>query len=281
MPSSDQRTGGARAEVPGRTPRDWERCSSPGPRAAAISQAISSSTRPTATYPADHFTAIPAPSATPAASLHGRPSASRLSQPGAPRSSPRGPRERPPSSDHEQDGGDDEERHERVEHRDARLHEVEEVRGQEGRSGGRAHRRGRREDVPRQEPPHQQVEQRDAQDARHRRGDPPAELVVAEEPDPDPDEPVPERRMGAADQVVDPAGGGGVDDEAAGVAGVEDLVEDEAGRGRQPGEPERGGPQRDHRHGHPVAARPGRRIVDGGTPFALQGGGAGDGRGPC
>jgi hypothetical protein len=75
--------------------------------------------------------------------------------------------------------------------------------------------------------------------------------VVAEELNPEPDQPVGERRVAAAGQLVDPARLGTQGVEAA-VLRVEDLVEDEADRSRQAGKAQDRGTRGDGSQGRPV-----------------------------
>jgi len=162
--------------------------------------------------------------------------------------------------DREQDGHHHEERHQRVEHRDPRLDQVQEVDRQETRrgEGASARRHGWR---VAQQPPNQHVEQRNSQDPGQGGDDPPPDLVIAEQLDPQADHPVAERRVGAAGQLVDPAGIG-PDDVAAGVLGVPDLVEHEADGSGERGQAQDGRPGGDDAEGDPVEPRPTGLTVD-------------------
>lgn len=136
------------------------------------------------------------------------------------------------------------------------MDEVKEVDPQQPGGGGRTDR-GR---VPghhrSQQPPRQQVDERDADGAGDRRGHAPAERLVAEERDARADEPLPEGRVRPAREVADPADLLAADDVPARVTGVEDLVEDQLDRPSQADQPQRRGRQRDEDDERGVEARP-------------------------
>ena len=111
-------------------------------------------------------------------------------------------------------------------------------------------RRGKRDTVCQQEP-HQHVEHGHGQGACQRGGHPPTELVISEELNPQPDQPVGEWGMPAAGQLLDPAGPWSERVKAP-VLRVEDLVEDESDRSCQACKAKDRGAGGDRRQGQPV-----------------------------
>ena len=161
-----------------------------------------------------------------------------------------------PIQDDGEDPANDEERDERIEHSDSRVDEVEEVdRQQPGRRRRPDGGGDRRRDRPQQPQPHR-VGEGDGRGPEHRRGDAPADRVVAEECDARADQPLPERGMGTAGEVGDSADILGTDDVPARIAGVEDLVEDEVHRPSEAREAKDCGPEHDRDEQHRVEPRP-------------------------
>jgi hypothetical protein len=141
---------------------------------------------------------------------------------------------------------------------------VEEVGGEEEGSGGCSDARRGGGDVTPEEPTTEDVDEDDGDRPGQRRGHPPAERLVAEERDTGADEPLPERRMGAAGEPGDVAYRLAAVDVPARVAGVEDLVEDELDRPAEAREPEGGSAERDERQEDRVEPGPGARRPSGG-----------------
>ncbi len=158
--------------------------------------------------------------------------------------------------DDREDGTDDEEHDERVEHRDPGLHDGQQVGGEQPGRGGRSDRERRPGTESAQQPPPEQVDERHAQRPGGRDRHAPAERVVAEGRDPGADEPLPERWMRAADEATDVAHRLAAGHVPAGVARVEDLVEDQLDRASERDEAQRGGSQRDGDQRERVTPRP-------------------------
>jgi hypothetical protein len=177
-----------------------------------------------ATYAPDHFTAVAAPRHAPASSRHGRPRVGHHHQGcGAP-SDGRDPVAVEHDGEH---GADDEQRDQRVEHRDPRLHDGQKVGGEQPGRRRRAHRQRHPGAESAQQPPAEQVDERHARRPGRRDRHAPPERVVAEGRDPGADEPLPERRVRPAGKAADVADRLATGHVPAGVAGVEDLVEDQ------------------------------------------------------
>ncbi len=133
-----------------------------------------------------------------------------------------------PVEDHEGHGADDEQRDERVEHADPRVHEVEEVDRQQPGGGNGSDRGTAAAGDAAQEPPGQEVDECDAEGSGNRDRHAPSERLVSEGGNAGADQPLAERWMGPAREVVDATHALGPEHVPAGVARVEDLVEDAA-----------------------------------------------------
>jgi hypothetical protein len=184
-----------------------------------------------------------------------------------PRGRPRGEPPRPPQDParraparpgvaievHEESRGDGEHRREDVEHRHARLHEVEEVEREQARcERGPAHRP--------EQAAGEQVQQRDRDEPRERGAGAPAERVVAEHPDAGRDQPLAQRRVHLRLLGGDATDAGGPVDVGAGVLGVVGLVEHERRRVGEPGEADERGERDDDSESDRIGASPARRL---------------------
>ena len=176
-----------------------------------------------------------------------------------------------PVEDHEGHGADDEQGDERVEHADPRVHEVEEVDRQQPRGGDGPDRRATARCDAAQQPPGQEVDQGDGERSGSRDCHAPSERLVAEGGNARADQPLAKGRMCPAGEVVDAAHALGAEHVPAGVARVEDLVEDELHRPPEAHEPHQRGTDHDGQQGNRVDACPrggdtGSRSVDHAAP---------------